>query len=91
MVGTTVATRAAGAPEGLLAGHTSFGIYGGAQAWDTQTWGIGLSMIASAGTAGENTGQAMRVSLRGQMAGATSDAVFLRNFTVIRYPAQTNP
>jgi len=35
--------------------------------------------------------QAVRVSLRGQMAGTTSDTVFLRNFTVIRYPAQTNP
>jgi hypothetical protein len=91
MGGATVARRAAGAAEGLLAGHTSFGIYQGAQVWDTQTWGIGLSMTASAGTAGENTAQAVRVSLRGQMSGATSDAVFLRNFTVIRYPAQANP
>jgi hypothetical protein len=91
MGSTTVASRAGGATEGLLAGHTSFGIYGSGQVWDTQTWGTAVSLAANAGTAGENTAQAVRVSLRGQMAGATSDSVFLRNFTVIRYPAQTNP
>jgi len=89
--GTTVASRAAGATEALLAGHTSFGIYGGGQTWDTQTWGIALSLAANAGTASENTSQSLRVSLQGQMAGATSDSVLLRNFTVIRYPAQANP
>ncbi len=88
---TTVASRAGSAAEALLAGHTSFGIYGSGQAWDTQTWGIGLSLSANAGTAGENTAQAVRVSLLGQMAGTTSDSVFLRNFTVMRYPAQANP
>jgi len=91
MGGTTVASRAGGATETLLAGHTNFGIDGSGQTWDTQTWGIGLSLAATAGTAGENTAQAVRVSLLGQMAGTTSDSVILRNFTVIRYPAQANP
>jgi hypothetical protein len=89
--GTTIASRAGGATEGLLTGHTSFGIYGGGQAWDAQTWGIGLSLAVTAGTAGEDMTQVVKVSLKGQMAGSTSDAVFLRNFTVIRYPAQSNP
>jgi len=88
---TTVASRSAPASETLLAGHTNFGIDGSGQAWDTQTWGVTLSQTASAGTASENTSQTLKVSLRGQMAGTTSDSVFLRNFTVIRYPAQTNP
>ena len=88
---TTVASRAGGATEAIVAGHTSFGIYGSNQVWDTQTWGIGLSLAVNAGSSGENTTQALRVSLQGQMAGATSDSVFLRNFTVIRYPAQANP
>jgi hypothetical protein len=88
---TTVASRAGSASEALLAGHTSFGIYGSGQLWDTQTWGIGLSLSVNAGTAGEDTAQAVRVSLLGQMAGTTSDSVFLRNFTVMRYPAQANP
>jgi len=91
MGGTTVASRGAAATDALLAGHTSFGVYGGGQVWDTQTWGIALSLAANAGTSSENTSLALRVSLRGQMAGATSDSVFLRHFTVIRYPAQANP
>ena len=91
MGSTTVASRAGSATETLLAGHTSFGIYAGGQMWDTQTWGSALSLAVNAGTAGENTAPAVRVSLRGQMAGTTSDSVFLRNFTVIRYPAQANP
>ena len=91
MGSTTVASRREAATEALLAGHTSFGIYGGGQTWDTQTWGVALSLAANAGTASENTSQAVRVSLQGQMAGTTSDSVFLRNFTVIRYPAQANP
>jgi|SRR5665213_124213 len=89
--GATVASRAGDATEALLAGHTSFGIYGSGQTWDTQTWGVALSLAANAGTAGVDTSQAVRVSLQGQMAGTTSDSVILRNFTVIRYPAQTNP
>jgi hypothetical protein len=88
---TTVASQSGGATEALLAGHTSFGTYGGGQTWDTQTWGVGLSLAVNAGTASEDTSQALRVSLQGQMAGTTSDSVFLRSFTVIRYPAQANP
>jgi hypothetical protein len=48
-------------------------------------------LAVNAGSSGENTAQALRVSLLGQMAVATADSVFLRNFTVIRHPAQANP
>jgi hypothetical protein len=89
--GATVVSRTGAASESLLVGHTSVGTYGGGQAWDTQTWGIALSLAANAGTAGEDTSQGLRVSLKGQMGGTTSDSVVLRNFTVIRYPAQANP
>jgi hypothetical protein len=88
---TTVATRSVAAAETLLAGQTSFGIYADGQTWDTQTWGVASNLSVNAGSASENTSLAVRVSLRGQMAGTTSDSMFLRNFTVIRYPAQTNP
>ena len=89
--GTTLSSRSGTAGEVLLAGHSSFGLYGGGQVWDTQSWGNALTLAVSAGTAGEDTSQPLKVSLKGQMAGTTSDSVFLRNFTVIRYPAQANP
>jgi hypothetical protein len=44
-----------------------------------------------AGSAAENTSLNLTISLLSAMAGATSDSVILRNFTVVRYPAQTNP
>ena len=88
---TVVASRVGGAGDSLLAGHTSFGIYDTGQIWDSQTWGSVISSAVSAGVAGENTAQSLRVSLRGDMTGATADSVVLRNFTVIRYPAQANP
>jgi hypothetical protein len=91
MGGTTIVSRTGAASEALLAGHTSVGMYGGGQVWDTQTWGIAMSLATNAGTTGEDTSQGLRVSLKGQMAGTTSDSVFLRNFTVLRYPAQSNP
>jgi hypothetical protein len=92
VAGTTVSTRTAASSESLLAGHTSFGLHSGAQTWDTTTWGSStLALAASAGTAAISPTQAVTVSFQGEMGGAGTDTVILSNFTVIRYPAQTNP
>jgi hypothetical protein len=69
----------------------ALGIYSGAQIWDAQSWGNSLSFAAVVGSAAENMGSSLTISLLSAMAGATSDSVILRNFTVVRYPAQTNP
>lgn len=89
--GTTVVSRTSGGTDSLFTGETGFGLYSGAQAWSTQSWGTGLSFAVGAGSSAENTAQALTVTFRGQMAASTSDTLALRNFTVIRYPAQTNP
>ena len=91
VAGTTVASRSAAAPEGLLAGHTSFGLNSSGQTWDSSTWGESTALAASSGTASVQATQAVTVSFQGQMAAAGADTVSLSNFTVIRYPAQTNP
>ena len=88
---TTVVARSAPASEARLTGTTDFSIYGTDQLWDSQTWGIRLAAVNTAGSSSEDTSQALTVSFRGQMASATSESVALRNFTVIRYPAQVNP
>ncbi len=88
---TTVASRSGIGTDGLLTGQASFGIYDTGQIWDSQSWGSSIAFAASAGSAGENTAQSVRVSLKGNMGGTTSDALVLRNFTVVRYPAQTSP
>ena len=92
IAGATVATRTAAASETLLAGRTSFGLYSGGQTWDSTNWGSStLGFAASAGTAGIDPTQSTTISFQGQMAGSGTDTVTVRNFTVIRYPAQVNP
>jgi hypothetical protein len=90
--GTTVVSRTAASSETILAGRTDFGSYSGAQLWDTQSWGgTALAFLAAAGSASIDITQALTIDFRGQMASAGSDSVTMRNFTVVRYPAQTNP
>ena len=88
---TTVLSRAGAAGEPAFVGRLNFGIYAGAQAWDSQSWGNSLAVAGSAGSTSENTAATLVISLRGQMSATTTDSVMLRNVTVIRYPAQTNP
>ena len=90
--GTIVVTRSAPASESVFAGRTSFGISASSgETWDTQSWGASaVPFLAAAGGASEDITQALVLSFRGQMASTTSDTITLSNFTVIRYPAQTN-
>jgi aconitase B len=79
------------AAETDLTGQTSFAILAGGQSYDAQSWGNSFAFATGAGMLTADTSQSLTVSLRGQMAAATSDSVVLRNFTVLRYPAQSNP
>jgi len=91
--GTVVVSRGSGGlPETVFAGHSSFGIYSGGQVWDTQSWGAtAFAMQSIAGQSSENTGQDLTIRFFGQVTVAVGDSVILRNMTVVRYPAQTNP
>lgn len=88
---TVLLARAATAADGVLAGKTSLGLYAGGQSWDAQTWGSSLAQTVSVGATSENITAHLTISFYGQMPSATTDSVALRNFTVIRYPAQSNP
>ncbi|MGH9558241.1 MAG: hypothetical protein ACRD30_03310, partial [Bryobacteraceae bacterium] len=89
--GTTAISRMAAASETAFDGKMSFGVGVSTQSFDTQSWGGALSFTATAGAASENTSQTLTIAFFGSMAGTTSDTVTLNNFTVIRYPAQSNP
>ena len=89
--GTTVLSRTATASETALAGRAALGLSSSGQQWDVQTWGSGLALQATAGTASENIAQALTIDFRGAMVGSGADTITLRNFTVVRYPAQVNP
>jgi len=89
--GTTAVSRAAPATETLVVGHTAFGIFSGGQVWDSQSWGASLSASVGAGTSAVDITQPLTVDFRGLVGAAGTDTVALSNFTVVRYPAQTNP
>jgi hypothetical protein len=88
---TTVFSRSAAGSEAGLSGRLSLGLAAGMQAWNVQSWGAATAISATLGNAAEDTTQSLTISFRGQMSGTTTDSVSLRNFTVLRYPAQTNP
>jgi hypothetical protein len=86
-----VVARSAPSTESRLSGRTDFGLHGAGQVWDTQTWGTALAWTVTAGAATEDVSQALTVRFRGQLTGVGGDSVAVRNFTVIRHPAQVNP
>jgi hypothetical protein len=88
---TAFLSRTAAAAETAFAGRAAFGIYAGAQSWDAQSWGTTLGAATGAGSAAADTSQNLTVSFNASLSAATADSVTLRNFTVVRYPAQTNP
>ena len=88
---TSILLRTSVAAELALTGRLTFGIATGAQPWNAESWGNSFALANSVGSAGENSALNLTVSFRGQMAATTSDILTLSNFTVVRYPAQTNP
>jgi len=89
--GTTILSRAASSSEPAFAGKLTFGIAGASQYWTSESYGASLSFATAIGSASENTAMALTISFRGSMAASTSDSITLENFTVLRYPAQSNP
>ncbi len=89
--GAMILSRTAGSTETALIGRMSFGISATGQNWDSQNWGNSLSFAAAAGSASANTTQNLTVSFLADTAAATGDTAVLGNFTVVRYPAQSNP
>ncbi|MFN7923463.1 MAG: hypothetical protein U0Q16_25400 [Bryobacteraceae bacterium] len=87
VAGTAVGSQTAAASVTLATGRTSLGIHGLGLVWSTQTWGAGLAMASSAGTASPVFTNSITIDFRGSMTASTSDTVTLRNFTVVRYPA----
>jgi hypothetical protein len=87
----TVLLRSAASSETLLVGRTSLGLFSPGQVWEVQSWGTGTAFATGAGTSALDITLPLTVDLRGQLAVGGADALALRNFTVVRYPAQSNP
>ena len=88
---TTVLSRTSLASELALTGHVTLGILLSGQPWDSQSWGNTFALANAVGLAAENTSLSLTITFPVHMAATTTDVITLSNFTVIRYPAQTNP
>ena len=87
----TIVSRSGGAADSQVAGNAEFGVHLAGAQWNTQSWGSALALAAGIGDAQEPLSAPLVIDLLGKMAASTSDTITLRNFTVIRYPANTNP
>ena len=87
----TILSRTSVAAETALTGHATFGILASTQSWDAQSWGNSFALANAVGSAAANTSLSLTITLPARLGTATADVISLSNFTVIRYPAQTNP
>jgi hypothetical protein len=89
--GTTLVSRAASSADAFVSGRAEAGVHAAGAQWSVQSWGTTLSFEANVGNAADSLASPLVVEFLGNMASSTADSVTLRNFTVIRYPAQANP
>jgi hypothetical protein len=83
---TVLVSRAAPASESLVSGRSDAVTDANGLQWNVQSWGGALSFVAGAGTA--STSSPVVVALSANMSETTTDSIALRNFTIVRYPAQ---
>lgn len=88
---TPIVSRTGTSSETHLTGRAEVGIDSSAAWWSVQSWGTALSLAAGAGTASDSLSSLLTIDFLGRMSNSSGDTLTLRNFTVIRYPAQANP
>jgi hypothetical protein len=86
--GTVMVDRATPALEAMIAGSAGAGIYSGGAQLRAETWGATSSYTVAVGTATDSIVSPLTIDFQVKMLQATSETVSLRNFTVVRYPAQ---
>jgi hypothetical protein len=77
--------------DATMVGKATFGVATTGQAWDGQSWGTTLTQVVGAGSANEDLTNSLLIDFRGNLSTTAADTLTLKNFTVIRYPAQSNP
>jgi hypothetical protein len=86
--GTVLVDRMASAAELMIAGKGESAVYSGGAQLRSESWGTLIGYAASVTNATDNIVPAMTINFQAQMLQPTTETVTLRNFTVVRYPAQ---
>lgn len=85
---TALISRSIPVGESWLAGRVELGISGGKASWSALSWGTASPLATGAGEAPDSLATPVTISLRGMINGTAADAVALRGYQVIRYPAR---
>jgi hypothetical protein len=86
--GTVVVDRLSPALETMVAGRAESALWSGGAQLRAETWGSTLNYLAGVANATDNVVPPLTINFQAKMLQATSETVTLRNFTVVRYPAQ---
>jgi hypothetical protein len=85
---TPLVDRIAPAAESMIAGKGEAALYSGGAQLRSESWGTTLAYAASLANATDNVTPPMNINFQLKMATTSTENVTLRNFTVVRYPAQ---
>ena len=88
---TAIVSRGAAAGDAYVAGHANAGVHSGGAQWDLESWGTSLALAAGIGNASDSLSSPLVIGFLGKLASSTSETITLRNFTVVRYLAVSNP
>jgi hypothetical protein len=89
--GTALVSRTVGSSETYVAGRAEAGVHPTGAQWDVQSWGASTALAAGAGNAGGTPSAGVLIDFLGRLAGAATDTLALRSYTVVRYPAMAQP
>lgn len=87
----TLWTRTLTSSNSQVALRASGGLHGTGTAWGIQSFTNSGSLEAAASNTSAVPTSSFLIDFRANLSSTSSDTVILRNFTVIRYPAQSNP
>ena len=85
---TVLMDRVGVAAESMIAGKGEAGVYNGGAQLRAESWGTTLAFAAGMVNATDSMVPALTINFWVKMEQSTSETVTLRNFTVVRYPAQ---
>lgn len=84
---SALSQRTLAAADSLVTGRGMAAVHAAGAQLSAQTWGAALSLANESSAATDDITTGLTIDFKANMAGATSDSVTLRNFTVVRYPA----
>ncbi len=89
--GDSLVTRSEASGDSLVTGRAEAGVHSSGVQWSAQSWGTALTFATGVGLAGDSLAAPLTIDFLAHMNTSTTETVTLKNFTVVRYPAQSNP